>query len=92
MNLKGKSFIITGGGSGLGEATARLFAEGGAHVVVTDIQKDKGEQVADEIGGKFIEVDVTKEDQVKRSVDFAIESFGALHGAVSCAGIGGHFR
>lgn len=92
MNLKGKTFIVTGGGSGLGEATARLFAEGGAHIVVTDIQKDKGAALAKDIGGQFIEVDVTKEDQVKASVDFAIESYGALHGAVSCAGIGGSTR
>lgn len=88
VELNGKSFIITGGGSGLGEATARVFAEAGAHITLFDLQKERGQQVAQEIGGYFLRVDVTDEDQVRRSVDAAAEKFGGLHGVVNCAGIG----
>ena len=92
MNPKGKVFIVTGGGSGLEEATARILAEAGGKVVVTDIQVEKGQAVAKEIGGKFFEVNVTDEKKVKESVDFALAEFGALHGAISCAGIGAASR
>ena len=92
MNPKGKVFIVTGGGSGLGEATARTLAKAGAHIVVTDIQVEKGQAVAKEVGGKFFEVNVTDEKKVKESVDFALKEYGALHGAISCAGIGASTR
>ena len=64
MDISGASAIVTGGASGLGEATARLLAERGAKVVVADLQEDKGELVAKELGGAFAHTDVTSEDEV----------------------------
>ncbi|TDY46704.1 NAD(P)-dependent dehydrogenase (short-subunit alcohol dehydrogenase family) [Alicyclobacillus sacchari] len=86
MKLDGATFIVTGGGSGLGEATARAFAEAGARVAIFDVQEDRGRSVAEEIGGQFFRVDVTDEDAVRRAVDEAAEG-GVLRGAVNCAGI-----
>lgn len=90
MNLKDKTFIITGGGSGLGEATARLFVKSGANVVIADIKPEQGRQVAGELGkqGVFSKCNVTNEAQVRNTVELAREKFGALHGAVNCAGVG----
>ena len=59
MDLNGTSAIVTGGASGLGEATSRLLAERGVHVVVADLQEDKGAPLAKEIGGLFVQTDVT---------------------------------
>lgn len=88
MELKGKSFIVTGGGSGLGEATARVFAEAGARVTLFDVQEENGRRVAQEIGGRFLRVDVTDEDSVRRGVEEAAETHGGLRGVVNCAGVG----
>ena len=88
MQLNGKSFIITGGGSGLGEATARVFADAGARVTLFDVKEERGRQVAEELGGHFLKVDVTDGDSVQRGVELAAEGFGGLHGVVNCAGIG----
>ena len=94
MDLKGKTFIITGGGSGLGEATALLFASGGANIVVADVSKDNGQKVAGELGKQavFVECNVTSEEQAQAAVNAAKTSFGGLHGAINCAGIGGSQR
>ena len=62
MDISGASAIVTGGASGLGEATAQLLAERGAHVVVADLQDDKGKAVASAIKGEFVHTDVTTED------------------------------
>ncbi|ACV58483.1 3-hydroxyacyl-CoA dehydrogenase [Alicyclobacillus acidocaldarius] len=86
MKLEGATFIVTGGGSGLGEATARAFAEAGARVAILDVQEERGKRVAEEIGGQFFRVDVTDEDAVRAAVDEAAEG-GVLRGAVNCAGI-----
>ena len=59
MELNGTSAIVTGGASGLGEATARALAAAGAHVVVADLNEEAGKQVADEIGGQFAKTNVT---------------------------------
>ena len=61
MDIAGKVFIVTGGASGLGEGAARLLAGEGAIVVVADVQADKGEALAREIGGAFVKCDVTQE-------------------------------
>ena len=61
MEIAGKVFIVTGGASGLGEGTARMLAAHGATVVVADMQQDKGEAVAREIGGAFVKCDVSQE-------------------------------
>ncbi len=87
MDINGASAIVTGGASGLGEATARLLAERGARVVVVDMQDDKGEIVAKEIGGIFAHADVTKTDEVIAAVEAAKE-LGPLRVLVNCAGIG----
>jgi NAD(P)-dependent dehydrogenase (short-subunit alcohol dehydrogenase family) len=86
MDIKGKVFIVTGGASGLGEGTARLLAECGAKVVIADMQVDKGEQVAREVGGAFVKCDVTQEADGQAVVQKAV-SMGKLMGLVNCAGI-----
>ncbi len=87
MDLQGKTFIVTGGGSGLGAGTARVFAEAGAHVAILDVNETAGEQMAKEIGGHFVRTDVADSDSVKNAV-VAVTGAGALHGAVHCAGVG----
>ncbi|MDI9259130.1 3-hydroxyacyl-CoA dehydrogenase [Alicyclobacillus sendaiensis] len=86
MKLEGAAFIVTGGGSGLGEATARAFAEAGARVAIFDVQEERGKRVAEEIGGSYFRVDVTDEDAVRAAVE-EVARGGALRGAVNCAGI-----
>lgn len=78
---------MTGGASGLGEATARLLADKGARVVVADLQDDKGEAVAKELEGIFVHTDVTSEEDVIAAVEAAKE-LGPLRVLVNCAGIG----
>src|ERR1700733_11371425 len=87
MDLNGTSAIVTGGASGLGEATARLLAERGVRVVVADLQEDKGVPLAQEIGGLFASTDVTNPEQVIAAVEAAIE-MAPLKSLVNCAGIG----
>jgi NAD(P)-dependent dehydrogenase (short-subunit alcohol dehydrogenase family) len=90
MNVDGKCFLVTGGGSGLGEATARQFVERGAAVVIADIDENNGTRVASDLGDRawFTPTDVTDEMSVGAAVTAAVERFGGLFGAVSCAGIG----
>lgn len=88
MEIQGKTFLLSGGGSGLGAATAKLLSAHGANVVVADIRRETGEATANEIGAKFIECNVSDEESVKAAVAFAVTTFGALHGAINCAGIG----
>jgi len=77
--LEGKVAIVTGAGSGIGEATARLMADEGASVVVADIDGSAAERVAGELGGAVVaEVDVSDESSVVRMVETAVESFGGL--------------
>src|SRR5579875_4074044 len=87
MDINGSSSIVTGGASGLGEATVRLLAARGARVVVLDMQDDKGEQLAKEVGGVFAHADVTKADEVIAAVEAAKE-LGPLRSVVNSAGIG----
>lgn len=87
MNLTTTSAIITGGASGLGEATARHFAQGGAQVTLLDRDADRGAQVAQEIGGHFVQTDVTDEESVQAAITFATEKMGKINAAVNCAGI-----
>ncbi len=89
MEINGISAIVTGGASGLGEATSRHLAERGARVVVADLdrQQDRGETLAKEIGGVFAPCDVTDTDQVIGAVEAAKE-LGPLKALVNCAGIG----
>jgi NAD(P)-dependent dehydrogenase (short-subunit alcohol dehydrogenase family) len=89
MEINGFSAIVTGGASGLGEATSRLLAERGAKVVVMDLdrQQEKGDKLAAEIGGLFAAADVTNAEQVQAGVDAAVE-MAPLRVLVNCAGIG----
>src|SRR4051794_38036585 len=87
MDINGISAIVTGGGSGLGEATARLLAERGARVVVVDMQDEKGEAVAKDIGGVFAHANVADTDDVIAAVEAAKE-LGPLRALVNAAGIG----
>jgi len=89
VRVAGATFLVTGGGSGLGAATARRLAAAGANVVVVDVQREHGERLAQEIGARarFAPADVTDEAQVARAIAAARASFGSLQGAVSCAGI-----
>jgi NAD(P)-dependent dehydrogenase (short-subunit alcohol dehydrogenase family) len=86
MQIQGKVFIVTGGASGLGEGTARMLAAAGGKVVVADVQADKGEALAREIGGAFVKCDVTQEADGQAAVAQAV-SMGKLMGLVNCAGI-----
>jgi NAD(P)-dependent dehydrogenase (short-subunit alcohol dehydrogenase family) len=87
MDINGASAIVTGGASGIGAATARLLAAKGAKVVVADLQADKGEAIAKEIGGAFCKVDVTKTDDIMNAIEMA-KSMGPLRVLVNSAGIG----
>ncbi len=86
MQIKDRVFIVTGGASGLGEGTARMLAAEGGKVVIADMQADKGEAVAREIGGDFVKCDVSQEADGQAVVDKAV-SLGKLAGLVNCAGI-----
>jgi NAD(P)-dependent dehydrogenase (short-subunit alcohol dehydrogenase family) len=84
MELNGIGALVAGGASGLGEATARELAARGARVTVVDLNEERGQALAAEIGGRFAAADVTDEEQVGS----AVESVEGLRLAVSCAGIG----
>ena len=86
MDIQGKVFIVTGGASGLGEGTARMLAANGGTVVIADMQVEKGEAVAKEIGGAFVKCDVSSEADGQAVVAKAV-SLGKLMGLVNCAGI-----
>ena len=92
MQIRNSVFLITGGASGLGAATAQMAAAGGAKVVIADLQAEAGEKLAKEIGGKYCKCDVTSEADGKAAVAAAVQSFGGLHVLVNCAGIGGAER
>ena len=87
MQIKNSVFLITGGASGLGAATARMAAEGGGKVVIADLQADAGEKLAKELGGRFARTDVTSEADGKAAVGLAVKEFGGLQVLVNCAGI-----
>ena len=87
LDLAGTSSVVTGGASGLGEATVRALAARGASVVVVDLQDDKGKAVAESVGGGYVRADVTDPEQVVAAVDAALEH-GPLRTLVTAAGIG----
>jgi 3-hydroxyacyl-CoA dehydrogenase / 3-hydroxy-2-methylbutyryl-CoA dehydrogenase len=90
MELSGLVSLITGGASGLGEATAYAFLEAGSRVVLLDVNEETGVAAAARMGDRavFVKTDVTDESSVKDAVDRAVDRFGAVHVAVNCAGVG----
>lgn len=90
MKIENGTFFVTGGGSGLGAATAKALVEAGASVLLADVNEEAGEQTAGEIGdrAKFVRTDVTSEESAQDALDAAVEAFGSLNGVVNCAGIG----
>ncbi|NVI88474.1 SDR family NAD(P)-dependent oxidoreductase [Actinomadura sp. BRA 177] len=88
MDLNGVSAVVSGGASGLGEATVRALAAEGAKVVVADLNEDKGKALADEIGGVFVKTDVSNEEQVQAAVQAAVDTGDPLRVIVNSAGIG----
>ena len=90
MKLDQTVAVITGGASGLGEATVRNFVEGGARVAIFDMNTEKGEQVASELGDAaiFCAVNVTDENSISSGVAATMEKFGKINANVNCAGIG----
>lgn len=89
MQIKDSVFLVTGGASGLGAATARMAVENGAKAVIADLQ-DSGAAFAKELGAnaRFIKTDVTSEADGKAAVDLAVKEFGGLQVLINCAGIG----
>src|SRR5689334_2859546 len=88
MDLNGVSAVVSGGASGLGEATVRDLAANGATVVVADLNEDRGKTIADELGGVFVKTDVSDEAQVQAAVDAAVATGKPLRVVVNSAGIG----
>jgi NAD(P)-dependent dehydrogenase (short-subunit alcohol dehydrogenase family) len=90
MQLKGSTFIVTGGGSGLGAATVEMILSNGGNAVIADVNRAAGEALAAKLGkqARFTECDVVREDHGKAAVEVALKEFGGLQGLVNCAGIG----
>ena len=89
MEIRNSVFIVTGGASGLGEATARMLAANGGKVVIADMNAERGAQVASEIGGRFVKCNVSSEEDGRAVVANAMGAHGTINGLVNCAGIGG---
>jgi NAD(P)-dependent dehydrogenase (short-subunit alcohol dehydrogenase family) len=90
MQISNKTFIVTGGASGLGRAAAEALLAAGGRVVVLDVNAEAGKSAEQALGAqaRFAHADVASEDQVKAAIDLAVSEFGGLHGVVNAAGIG----
>lgn len=89
MNISSSVFVVTGGGSGLGLATARMVVEAGGSVVLVDVNEDAGQAATAELGdrARFVRADVADEVQGRAAIAEAIDVFGGIHGLVNCAGV-----
>lgn len=89
MQINQKTFLITGGSSGLGAACVRRLTAKGAQAVIVDLNAEAGENLAAEIGNQavFVQTDVTNEDSVATAVSTTLSTFGTLNGVINCAGI-----
>ncbi len=94
MEIEGTSSIVTGGASGLGEATVRTLIEAGSRVAIVDLNKEKGEALSDELGDNaaFFSMNVSKNEEVESVVGKIKETFGTIHIVINCAGIGGSVK
>ncbi len=90
MNITNKTFLVTGGASGLGFATARMVIEAGGNAILADLNTEVGTKAVQELGKQalFMKTDVTIEANVQQTIATGIAHFGGLHGVVNCAGIG----
>jgi NAD(P)-dependent dehydrogenase (short-subunit alcohol dehydrogenase family) len=90
MEINGSVAVVTGGASGLGEATVRNFVEGGGKVSILDLQEEKGRALAAQLGDNaiFCMTNVIDEQSVQGAIDKTVEAFGGIHVAVNCAGVG----
>ena len=90
MDIKNSTFIVTGGSSGLGQATVEMIVAGGGNAVIADVNQAAGTALAATLGSqtRFVECDVTSEAHGERAVALAISAFGGLQGLVNCAGVG----
>ena len=88
MEVRGAGALVAGGASGLGAATARALAAAGAAVTIADLDPERGEELAGEIGATFVAADVTDAEAVEAAVERAAEADGGLRISVCCAGIG----
>lgn len=90
MKINNKVFIVTGGASGLGLATAQMIVENGGFALLADVNTEGGQNAENALGknAKFVRTDVTNESSVQAAIDAAVATFGGLHGAINCAGIG----
>lgn len=92
--VAGRTFVVTGGASGLGEATARAFHKAGANVALVDLNLEEGQKLSAELNGKrprsaiFCQADITSEEAVLQVIADAKKAFQQLHGAINCAGVG----
>ncbi|MGZ5661692.1 MAG: 3-hydroxyacyl-CoA dehydrogenase [Usitatibacter sp.] len=89
MQIQNHVFLVTGGGSGLGAATATMLAANGGKVVIADLNEPAGKDLAGFLGGtvRFVKADVTDEASTQAAVDLCVSAFGAIHGLVNCAGV-----
>ncbi len=89
--LDGKVAVVTGGASGIGEGTVRLFAAEGARVVIADIQDSRGQHLAEELGPTtaYLHTDVSQEDDIRTAIEHAVKKWGRLDCMVNNAGFGG---
>ena len=89
MEIAGRTFLVTGGGSGLGAATARGLTEAGAKVLIADLNVEAGEKLVAGIGedARFVETDVTDEKSAHAAIDTSVHELGGLHGVINCAGV-----
>jgi len=89
MDIDGRVIVVTGAGSGLGAATASVLAQAGARLLLADIDRERGEAVAAELGqgARFVRVDVSDEASARGAFEQARQHFGVVHGLVNCAGI-----
>jgi NAD(P)-dependent dehydrogenase (short-subunit alcohol dehydrogenase family) len=94
MRIEGSTALVTGGGSGLGEATARELVRRGARVAILDLERSPGARVSAELGASalFAAADVTSEEEVRAAVEGAVSAFGPLRILIACAGIGSAAR
>ncbi len=89
MEIRNNTFVVTGGASGLGAATAEMIVSEGGNAIIADLSKEAGQALASKLGKqtRFVECDVSREDHAKAAVEAATQQLGGLNGLVNCAGI-----